>query len=86
MAMCTDPVSTLEGKSCIKVVGGDMTRLAAAKALKQAGVSATDVQVSRSVCAHGGVCCPGSFVRGRARPGGHTAPHTVCSRGLQSQL
>lgn len=45
MAMATDPPSTLADKSCIKVIGGDMTATAATKALKQAGVTPKDIQV-----------------------------------------
>jgi len=45
MEMATDVPAALEGKSCIQAVGFDMTKLAAEKLYKKAGVSAKDVQV-----------------------------------------
>jgi acetyl-CoA acetyltransferase len=45
MSMATDPPSSLDGKSCIKVVGADMTKIAATKAMAQAGVSPRDINV-----------------------------------------
>jgi len=45
MEMATDVPAALEGKSCIQAVGFDMTRLAAEKLYKKAGVTANDVQV-----------------------------------------
>ncbi len=45
MAMATDPASSLEGGSCIRIVGGEMTKTAAARALKQAKVDVKDVKV-----------------------------------------
>jgi len=45
MEMATDVPAALEGKSCIQAVGFDMTKLAADKLYKKAGVSAKDVQV-----------------------------------------
>merc|ERR1712168_834464 len=45
MEMATDVPAALEGKSCIQAVGFDMTKLAAEKLYKRAGVSAKDVQV-----------------------------------------
>eukprot|EP01103_Thecamoeba_quadrilineata_P008417 TRINITY_DN18162_c0_g1_i1.p1 TRINITY_DN18162_c0_g1~~TRINITY_DN18162_c0_g1_i1.p1 ORF type:complete len:429 (-),score=73.91 TRINITY_DN18162_c0_g1_i1:104-1390(-) len=45
MAMTTDLPSSFEEKSCIKVVGSDMTRRAASIAYKQAGLSPDEVQV-----------------------------------------
>ena len=45
MEMATDVPTALEGKSCIQVVGSDMTKLAVSKLYKNSGVSAEDVQV-----------------------------------------
>lgn len=45
MAMATDPPSTLKDESCMKLVGSDMTKLAAERALGEAGVRPTDVDV-----------------------------------------
>jgi acetyl-CoA acetyltransferase len=45
MAMATDMPSTFEEKSCIKMVGFDMSRKAALKAYEQAGVGPEDAQV-----------------------------------------
>merc|ERR1712168_849230 len=45
MEMATDVPTALEGKSCIQAVGFDMTKLAAEKLYKKAGVSTKDVQV-----------------------------------------
>jgi len=45
MHMATDVPSTFDEKSCIKMVGYDMSKSAAEKALGQAGKSAGDVQV-----------------------------------------
>lgn len=44
-AMATDFPSTFEEKSCIKVVGADMTKNAAAKIYREAGLGPQDVQV-----------------------------------------
>jgi sterol carrier protein 2 len=45
MAMATDFPSTFEEKSCIKIVGVDMTRKAAEKVYEQSGLGPTDVDV-----------------------------------------
>jgi sterol carrier protein 2 len=45
MAMATDYESSFSEKSCIKVVGFDMTRNAANKAYQQAKVTPKDIQV-----------------------------------------
>jgi len=45
MHMATDLSSTFDDKSCIKMIGSDMTKLAAETALSQAGKTAADVQV-----------------------------------------
>jgi len=45
MTMATDTYSTLEDKSCIKIVGYDMSKKAADEAYKIAGISSNDVQV-----------------------------------------
>jgi sterol carrier protein 2 len=45
MAMATDLPSTFEEKSCIKMVGFDMSQKAARKAYEQAGVGPEDAQV-----------------------------------------
>lgn len=45
MAMATDPESTLTGGSCIKIVGGDMTKAAVAKALAQSKADIGKVKV-----------------------------------------
>ncbi|MBX3127890.1 MAG: lipid-transfer protein [Polyangiaceae bacterium] len=45
MAMSTDLPSTFDDKSCIKIVGYDMTRSAAEKAYEQSGLGPEDVQV-----------------------------------------
>jgi len=45
MAMATDLPSTFEEKSCIKMVGFDMTKKAAESVFKQAGLAPKDVQV-----------------------------------------
>jgi sterol carrier protein 2 len=45
MAMATDLPSTFEAKSCIKMVGFDMSRKAARQAYEQAGVGPEDAQV-----------------------------------------
>lgn len=45
MHMATDQESTLSEDSCIKMVGFDMTKMAAETALAQAGKTAKDVQV-----------------------------------------
>ncbi len=45
MAMATDPSSTLTDGSCIKIVGGEMTKLAVTRALAQAKVDVKDVKV-----------------------------------------
>jgi len=45
MEMATDVPTALEGKSCIQVVGSDMTKLAVGKLYKNSGVFAEDVQV-----------------------------------------
>merc|ERR1712176_95881 len=45
MHMATDQNSTFDDKSCIKMIGFDMTKLAADTALSQAGRVAADVQV-----------------------------------------
>jgi len=45
MSMATDQPSTLEEKSCIKMVGYDMTRKASTEAYRQAGKDASAVQV-----------------------------------------
>ncbi len=45
MAMATDLPSTFEEKSCIKMVGYDMSKTAARKAYDQAGVGPKDVSV-----------------------------------------
>jgi sterol carrier protein 2 len=45
MAMATDPESTLTAGSCIKIVGGDMTKAAVAKALAQAKADIGKVKV-----------------------------------------
>ena len=45
MALTTDTPSTFNEKSCIKMVGSDMTKAAAAKAFAQAGIGPKDVQV-----------------------------------------
>jgi len=45
MVMTTDFASTFADKSCIKIVGSDMTKAAAKKAYEQAGITATDVDV-----------------------------------------
>jgi len=44
-AMTTDFPSTFEDKSCIKIVGCDMTKNAAAKVFQQTGLSPEDVQL-----------------------------------------
>merc|ERR1711957_487565 len=43
--VATDLSSTFDDKSCIKMIGSDMTKLAAETALSQAGKTAADVQV-----------------------------------------
>ncbi|XP_043201367.1 sterol carrier protein 2-like isoform X2 [Amphibalanus amphitrite] len=43
--MTTDPPSSLSEKSCMKMVGYDMTRLAAQRLFDQAGLTPADVQV-----------------------------------------
>ncbi len=43
--MATDLPSSFEEKSCIKIVGYDMTQKAANEAYRQAGVGPQDVQV-----------------------------------------
>jgi acetyl-CoA acetyltransferase len=45
MAMATDMQSTFDEKSCIKLVGQDLTRKAAEKVYEQAGLGPEDVQV-----------------------------------------
>jgi acetyl-CoA acetyltransferase len=45
MAMTTDYPSTFEEKSCIKLIGADMTRKAAEKVYEQSGLGPKDVQV-----------------------------------------
>jgi sterol carrier protein 2 len=45
MSMATDFRSSFEDKSCIKVVGFDMSQAAAREAYRQAGVGPQDVQV-----------------------------------------
>lgn len=45
MAMATDLPSTFKDKSCIKMVGQDMSKTAAERAYKMAGISAKDVDV-----------------------------------------
>ncbi|RMF24400.1 MAG: lipid-transfer protein [Deltaproteobacteria bacterium] len=45
MAMTTDFPSTFEEKSCIKLVGADMTRAAAQKVYEQSGLGPEDVDV-----------------------------------------
>merc|ERR1719446_1340664 len=45
MSMATDQPSTFEDRSCIKMVGSDMTRKAAQEALRQAGKGADSVRV-----------------------------------------
>jgi len=45
MAMATDLPSSFEAKSCIKMVGFDMSRKAAQKAYAQAGIGPEDAQV-----------------------------------------
>jgi sterol carrier protein 2 len=45
MAMTTDYPSTFEEKSCIKLIGSDMTRKAAEKVYEQSGLGPKDVQV-----------------------------------------
>ncbi len=45
MAMATDLPSTFEEKSCIKIVGFDMTRTAAQKAYEQSGLGPENVDV-----------------------------------------
>jgi sterol carrier protein 2 len=45
MSMATDLPSSFEDKSCIKVIGFDMTAKAAQEAYRQAGVGPQDVQV-----------------------------------------
>merc|ERR1740121_938698 len=45
MSLATDTPSTLDDKSCIKMVGFDMTRKAAESAFKQAGKTPDAVQV-----------------------------------------
>jgi sterol carrier protein 2 len=45
MAMATDLPSTFEERSCIKMVGFDMTRQAARKAYEQSGLGPEDAQV-----------------------------------------
>ena len=45
MAMATDLPSSFEAKSCIKMVGFDMSKTAARKAYAQAGLGPEDVQV-----------------------------------------
>jgi len=45
MAMATDMPSTFDEKSCIKMVGFDMSRAAARKAYEQSGLGPEDVQV-----------------------------------------
>lgn len=45
MAMATDFQSTFEDKSCIKLIGADMTRAAAQKAYEQSGFGPENVQV-----------------------------------------
>ncbi|HEV7735421.1 MAG TPA: lipid-transfer protein [Candidatus Binatia bacterium] len=45
MAMTTDYPSTFDEKSCIKLIGADMTRKAAEKVYEQSGLGPKDVQV-----------------------------------------
>ncbi|XP_018495033.1 non-specific lipid-transfer protein isoform X2 [Galendromus occidentalis] len=45
MEMATDLPSTFEGKSCIKMVGFDMTKTAAERAFRKTGLTPNDVQV-----------------------------------------
>jgi len=45
MAMATDLPSTFDEKSCIKMVGFDMSQMAARKAYEQAGIGPENVQV-----------------------------------------
>lgn len=45
MAMATDLPSSFEEKSCIKMVGFDMTKKAAEEVYRQSGRTAKDVQV-----------------------------------------
>ena len=45
MAMTTDFASTFDEKSCIKLVGFDMTRKAAQKVYEQSGLGPEDVDV-----------------------------------------
>ncbi len=45
MAMVTDMASTFEEKSCIKMVGADMTRKAAEQVYEQSGLGPEDVDV-----------------------------------------
>ena len=45
MAMVTDLPSTFEDKSCIKMIGADMTKAAAQKVYEQSGLGPTDVDV-----------------------------------------
>ncbi len=45
MAMATDTASTFDDKSCIKLVGSDMTKRAAQSAYKQSGLGPENVQV-----------------------------------------
>ncbi len=45
MAMATDTKSTFEDKSCIKLVGSDMTKSAAKQAYEQSGLGPENVQV-----------------------------------------
>jgi len=45
MAMATDLKSTFEEKSCIKLIGADLTRKAAEKVYQQAGLGPENVQV-----------------------------------------
>ncbi|MCW5828492.1 MAG: lipid-transfer protein [Deltaproteobacteria bacterium] len=45
MAMATDYPSTFEDKSCIKIVGGDMTKAAAKKVYEQSGYGPENVNV-----------------------------------------
>ena len=45
MAMTTDFASTLEEKSCIKLIGQDMTRAAAEQVFEQSGLGPEDVDV-----------------------------------------
>lgn len=45
MAMATDLSSTFGAKSCISMVGADMTRAAAARAFRDAGLKPADVNV-----------------------------------------